>query len=156
LRDGVASLMERIAGLKFDIWPLKQTWAFEYRRDIAPTPMNLPKTTFLNVEGVVAELPMRGKTSAVYEHGFVTALGSGQLDINLKENPFPALAAARTLITAKRLHYRVSKRLAEYILSVIELDGIDSLLIAQQTHYHDILMSKREMLESVAKMKSNV
>lgn len=146
----------RIAGLKFDIWPLMQTWAFEYCSDIAPTPMNLPKTAFLNVEGVVAELPSEGRATRVYEHEFVNALRSRQLDINLKENPFPTLAAVRALITARRLNYSLSKRLTEYILAAVDSHGIDSLIVAQQAHYSDIIMSKKELLESIVRIKSNL
>ncbi len=144
-----------IAGTNFDIWPLKKTWAFGHHLDLPPTLTNLPKTTFLNVEGLVSQLPKKGIVPRVYEYGFLRAFNTGELDINLEENPFPALAAVRALLTAQRLHFTMSLRLSKYIIETVNLVGIDALIVAQRNHYADIILSSGELVQAVIELKSS-
>ncbi len=41
----------------------------------------------------------------LFECGFFEALQSRVLDINYEENPYPALAAVRSIVTATKLRY---------------------------------------------------
>ncbi len=43
---------------------------------------------------------------------FLRLFEDAHLDINLEENPFPELSAIRALVTASKLRYGISKRLA--------------------------------------------
>jgi len=95
-----------IGGWDLDLWALSDTWAF--RQGLAPCGgfRDLPKTTFLNVQAVVAEIPPAGRQSAgLVEHGFFRAIRQRVLDINLESNPFPARCALAALTTAHRLGF---------------------------------------------------
>ncbi len=119
----------------FDIWPLHTTWAFLHDRNLAPTPENLPRTTFLNVEAVAVELEPRGEIGKIVENGFFEAVRLRTLDINFEENPYPALAAVRSLATATKLRYSISPRLGRYILEIKNRVGSEALVAAQDSHY---------------------
>lgn len=119
----------------FDVWPLQATWAFVHDKRLAPSPQNLPKTTFLNVEAVAVSLGENGEIGDIFESGFFDAVHKRTLDINFEQNPYPALAAVRALATAARLQYSVSPRLANYIVTTERSLGTEALVSAQDSHY---------------------
>ncbi|MGA2538222.1 MAG: hypothetical protein ABSF53_19590 [Terracidiphilus sp.] len=142
----------QIADIKFDIWPLQQTWAFGNTLKLSPKAINLPRTTFLNVEGIVAELPNFRTESKVFEYGFIKAINSRELDINLTENPYPALSAIRSIITARKLKFKLSIALRKYILHAVESEGLDALVDAQLKHYSTIILKKDALRKEVSKL----
>lgn len=119
----------------FDIWPLESTWAFLNDQAFDPIPENLPKTTFLNVEAIAAELYPNGDVGPIVENGFFTAVRNRELDINFEPNPYPALAAIRAIATAVRLRFCVSPKLGRYILMAKQHFGSEGLVAAQVSHY---------------------
>jgi hypothetical protein len=119
----------------FDIWPLQSTWAFLNDQALDPIPENLPKTTFLNVEAIAAELYPNGEVGPIVESGFFTAVRTRELDINFEPNPYPALAAIRAIATAVRLRFCVSPKLGRYILMAKQRFGAEGLVAAQDSHY---------------------
>ena len=122
-------------GWPLDIWPLDQTWAFQHMA-IAPTFENLPKTTFLNVEAIAVDLSNADHSRrAVYEDGFFSAIANRTVEINLRENPYPSLCVVRSLITACKLNFVISKDLINYIRQYgapLTLPDIDRI---QNEHY---------------------
>jgi hypothetical protein len=129
----------------FDIWPLHTTWAFVHNKHLLPTPDNLPKTTFLNVEAVAVSVDPCGDVGEIVESGFFEAVKKRTLDINLEENPYPALAAVRAMATATSLRYSLSPRLARYILEMEEDLGADALVAAQDSHYGLVRFRRRDI-----------
>jgi len=121
-------------GWMIDIWPLRDTWAVREFRAGAGDFEALTRTTFLNVEAVTIELKF-GARRKVHSSGFFEALRNQILDINLEENPFPELAAVRTLITAAKLQYSMSRRLASYVLHHARKTPLEQLVSVQLNHY---------------------
>jgi hypothetical protein len=101
---------------------------------------NLPKTTFLNIEAIALQCNAKGKVTDLYEAGFLQCVRTRVLDINLEENPFPALAAVRSLVFADKLKYAVSRKLATYIVRECNDHGMDVLIDAQKKHYGHVFM----------------
>jgi hypothetical protein len=131
-----------------DIWRLGDTWAF--REHLVPDVSfaQLVRTTFLNVEAIAAEIfTTQGKQRRIYSHGFLEAVKRRVVDINFEPNPFPALCVVRSLITAIKLNFSMSRRLAEYIV----LHGIqtpnETLMQAQESHYGKIPIGSSRMAE---------
>ena len=105
-------------GWPLDIWPLERTWAFRHMA-IAPTFKNLPRTTFLNVEAIAVDISNPAcSEKALYEQGFFNAIALRTVEINLQENPYPALCVVRSLITACKLNFLVGENLLKYIRRV--------------------------------------
>ena len=135
-RNRFGGLHLRIDHLAIDAWPLSATWAF--REGIVHQAVfeNLPKTTFLNIDGIIIEVaPQRGKARRVYEAGFFEAWRNRTLDINLRENPFPALCVVRTLQISLRFGFRLSLRLAMYLSEAMHGLSPADLESAQLSHY---------------------
>ena len=137
-------LQTMIRGIRFDIWPLYRTWAFK-NSSLKASIANLVKTTFLNIEAIAAIPSVDGGTLTVTENGFVSAVNQRRLDINFWDNPYPSLAATRSLIMARRLRFTMSPDLVKYIVEVIRSRGIETLVTAQSEHYGRVQMQSSEI-----------
>src|SRR5258708_33566009 len=122
-------------GWMIDIWSLSDTWAVRERRAGAGDFEALTRTTFLNVEAVTIDLKIGGNRRKLHSSGFFEGHRSQVLDINLEENPFPELAAIRTLITAAKLQYSLSNRLASYVIHYANKTPLEQLVSVQLHHY---------------------
>jgi hypothetical protein len=119
-------------GITVDIWSLQDTWAFKNLL-FAPSFTELPKTTFLNVEAVVAGLHDRRRP--ILSAGFFEGIEEEILNINLEHNPYPALCVIRALTLAAELRFSLSKQLASYIVDHAHVFPVDALMEAQRSHY---------------------
>lgn len=125
----------RLHKWNFDIWTLRETWAFT-TSNMEPTFENLPKTTFFNIEGIAAQLNTAPRQRrAVYSFGFADAISSKILDINFEPNPFPQLCIVRGLLTAVRHRLQLSSRLARYMANHANRTEIAEIVQVQSRHY---------------------
>lgn len=122
-----------VEGVAIDLWPLHQTWAFGRPGVPPPSFVALPRTTFLNVEAVVAEfVPATGAIGPLHTHGFFDGVLAQTLEVNFEDNPSPALCVARSLTLATKLGYSIGPRLTRFLathlnrLSVEELIGMQA------------------------------
>lgn len=130
-------------GWLFDVWSLPSTWAFREGVISGESFWNLPKTTFLNIQAVVAEVrPKRGKPRRIFSNGFFEALSTRMLDINCEENPYPHLCAVQSLLSAAKLRFSMSRRLARYVLHHGTTDGLERLVEVQLHHYGNVQAEK--------------
>jgi len=128
-----------------DIWPLRMTWGFR-QIPLEPTPTNLPRTTFLNVEAIAAELAADGEIGQIYDGGFFEAASTRILDINFEENPYPLLAAVRAILTAQNLNFSIATRLSAYILRVAETEkSLQPFTDVQLSHYGQVRLSRQDL-----------
>ena len=113
----------RVDKWMFDIWDVSSTWGIN-QLGLDPNFGELPKTTFLNVEAVAAEISANpGRERKIYSSVFFKALEERIVNINFEENPFPALCVVRSLITAARLDFDIGRALAEYIVHHARAEG---------------------------------
>ena len=107
-----------VAHWEFDLWAIGSTWAFGHDPKRVVSFENLPHTTFLNVQAVVAELfPRPGKARRIYSHGFFQGLLSKTVEINYEDNPYPVHCLMSGLLTAAKLRFAIGPRLVRYILA---------------------------------------
>lgn len=109
LAEGIATLSPRrnrfggwklnVSGVELDLWALSNNWA--HRRGLAPNGglETLSETAFLNIDCGVY-FPQSGKLLA---QRLAVGLERRELALVLPSNPFPALCAARVLVTMQ--HY---------------------------------------------------
>jgi len=94
----------------------------------------LPRTTFLNVEGVAVEMTGSG-AGTIHDGGFFEAVLSRTLEINLEPNPSPLQCVVRSLVTAARLKFSLGPRLTRYLAThAAGLSPVD-LVEAGRGHY---------------------
>lgn len=136
----------RVKKLPVDIWTLESTWAF--RSGLVPSQgfEALPKTTFLNVEAVAAELnTSSGRARQIYSHGFFEAVRDKLLEINLEDNPFPALCMVRSLITARHLDYSIGPRLLHYLYYHGSRISLEEMEAVQRAHYGHVKLDQNDL-----------
>jgi hypothetical protein len=126
----------------FDVWPLADTWAFRQRVIAGSDFSDLPKTTFLNVEAVAIEfIPPTGRERIIVESGFFEGIANRIVEINLEENPFPALCVVRSLITAAKMEFRIGPKLSRYVDDYFARHDLEELVRAQEAHYGRVYCS---------------
>ena len=105
-------LHAEIREAQLDLWPVSDTWAFRHLGVGSGSFADLPRTTFLDIEAVTAELTTApGRARRIYAHGFFESLLNRCIDINLEDNPFPELCVVRSLVTAVRLRFSLGRKL---------------------------------------------
>jgi len=130
----------------FDIWPLRNTWAFAVGHMHA-TFENLPKTTFFNIEAVAIQFNTKPrKRRPLYSFGFAEAISKRVLDINFEPNPFPQLCVIRGLLTATRHGLLLSPRLARYMLEQGNRAEIAEIMQAQFGHYGIVRLRAQDIV----------
>ncbi len=145
----------RISDWDFDIWALEDTWAFRENHFSGKAFSDLPKTTFLDIQAVVAELiPKPGKSRKIYSNGFFEAVLKKTIDINFEDNPFPKLCVLSALTTARKLDFAVAPRLTKYILHHVERLELEELVDLQQRHYKRALFDCDTLTQWIASLKS--
>ena len=123
-------------GWAFDVWGLSNTWAFREGIVSGRGFADLPKTTFLNIHAVVAEItPQKGKKRRIYANGFIEAFVQQTIDINCEENPFPILCIVRALLAAAKLNFAIAPQLAKYIVHHANHCEVEELVQVQREHY---------------------
>lgn len=143
-------------GWKVDVWALKETWAFKERPQfhVRQRIEDLPRTTFLNVEAVAAELtPSPGQPRKIYERGFFQAMRECVLDVNFELNPYPNYCLLRAFLGAFRLRFKMGPRLLHYIWGhaqgndIGELTG--KLVELQRENYGTVKLDQDWLLASL-------
>lgn len=148
-RNSYGGLKLNFNGLAIDAWPLSATWAFREKLIKNVSFESLPRTTFLNIDGIIVEVnPREKKRRRVFESGFYSSWAQHVLDINLIENPHPEICFARTLQISRRFGFKVSQRLAMYLWDVFQTTPISKLQDAQHMHYGKVEISGNELLEA--------
>ncbi|MGI5864914.1 MAG: hypothetical protein ACOX6T_23085 [Myxococcales bacterium] len=149
-RTRFGGLRLRIRALPVDIWPLEQTWAFANGLVADPSPATLPRTTFLSAEAAAVEIwPREGRTRTIHSSGLFESFATSCLEINLEENPYPALCVARSLLTARKLGFSLGPRLAAYLDHQGTRLGMDEIEQAQVAHYGDVVLPREAMREDL-------
>ncbi len=139
----------------FDIWALGDTWAFRENHFPGKAFSDLPKTTFLDIQAVVAELiPKPGKSRKIYSNGFFEAVLKKTIDINFEDNPFPKLCVLTALMTARKLNFAIAPRLTEYILHHVERLELEELVDLQHRHYKRALFDCDTLTQWITSLRS--
>ena len=155
-RNNYGGLRLRFRDILIDAWPLSSTWGFREGFVRGPSFEKLPRTTFLNIDGIIIEAAARkGRKRRIYESGFFSGWTQRILDINLRENPFPGICVARTLHLAKRFGFRLSHRLAMYVWEMLSRESFAELERSQMMHYGVIEFEVPQLREIRRKLEKH-
>jgi hypothetical protein len=156
-KNRFGGLRLRTKGWLIDMWTLDSTWALRDRSDEFLTFDRLVQTTFLNVEGIAAEIsPKPTQKRKLYSSSFFEAATDKILDISFEPNPHPSLCVVRSIMTAIRLNWVLSRRLSNYILHHAKLGSMKTLLQAQESHYGKIRIRETQMKEYLDSIKKQL
>lgn len=144
-------------GLQVDAWPLSATWAFREKLVAQASFSNLPKTTFLNCDGIVLQFATRrGQARAVYAQGLEKAEKRGALDIELRANPFPALCVVRSLRMASNRLLPLAPQLAEYCWRELAAHDLADFVDVQSSHYGSVSFTESSLRRIRARLERHL
>lgn len=134
----------RFGGLKFslhgtsvDAWPIAKTWTFANGLSRPTAVTQLPETTFLNIESVVA-MVWHPEEPWVFQKGFYRAMESRTLEIQNFNNPHPALCIARIRKFVERDGWIPGDSVKAFELNYFKEGGKESdIVAATKVHYGD-------------------
>jgi hypothetical protein len=125
---------------QLDLWPLDQTFAF-HGTNTDPQFEDLPGTTFLNIEAIAVDVwPHTGKSRVIYsgDDQFFKGILSQTIELNNKDNPFPLLCVARSLVIASHLQWKIGPQLLKYIRNHSSTLSDQDFEDVQRKHYGSI------------------
>ncbi len=135
--------------VSIDIWEMENTWAFKQKK-LTPSPENLLKSVFLNVDSVVYSMNQKRFVSECDYH-YKDILDNKILDIVLEENPSIELNLLRALVLQQRYELNFSNNLKSLFSKYQNnINFIDTLLQLQKKHYKKQIFT-RERIENVLK-----
>lgn len=137
----------KVDGLEFDIWGMKNTWAFKEQK-LEMKEENLQETVFLNIDSIVYNL---NKETLYYEK-YKESLETRTLDVVLEDNPFIELNLLRALVFKKRYDMNISENLKCYFkrfISESRDNFISNLYDLQTSHYGKKHFSRIEIYDEL-------
>jgi len=156
-RNNYGGLKLEVKGFRIDAWPLSSTWAFRNGILSAPSFEKLPLTTFLNIDAVIVEaVPPKFRKRRIFDAGFFAAWKDKILDINLRDNPYPAICVARSLHLSKYFGFQLSHSLAAYIHENLTEIPIVELLDAQVSHYGFIEFDAKQLFKVYQELEQHL
>lgn len=119
-----------------DLWSLNNTWAFVEKLVEGKHFSDFPKTTFLDIEAVAVQLFCRNKQKReIYSKGFFEAILKKTIEINLEENPNPAMCIVRSLGVASKFKFALGPKLAKYIAHYTSQTDLEELWTLYKIRY---------------------
>jgi hypothetical protein len=147
-RNRFGGLRLMIAGVPIDAWSLSQTWAFRQGYVVPQSFQCLASTPFLNIDSIVADISFfYTKTPQIYAKRFIEAFERKTLAIELRANPFPWLAAVKTLRAMYKYNLALSRPLAVYLNSVLDDAGEKRFEREQIRHYRQTFLEGEKLTQ---------
>lgn len=138
---------------RVDVWVLRETWANVMGHVKVERFEDLVRTTFFDFDAIIYKIQSK---ELVHEAGYFTRMGRKVFGINLRPNPNPVGNAVRAFRYARRLGFRWSPELTEFVVETVEKVGWDELMYREEQSFGtryiralDIGAAEREMYESV-------
>lgn len=152
-RTRFGGLQMKRGSWQFDVWPVKDTWAFRHGYVGSADFSDLPSTTTFNMEAVAVEVWPNDRQSRALFSGndqFFEGMLSRTLELNRGDGPFPELTVVRALVMASELRFKIGPRLAEFIGTVGPSLSEEILEHVQDKHYGHARMDSRMMKKFIA------
>lgn len=127
---------------QFDVWSLQDTWAVKQGLVAASSLADLIKTTFFDWDAAVY-LPRSGLLHCPDD--YFDRLRSGIVTINLKPNPNPLGAVARTLRLLLDWEVGLSEELAEFLWQNLSTTDRNQVVTAQKVTIGRVPLRRRSI-----------
>jgi len=152
-RTRFGGLQMKSGSWQFDVWPVKETWAFRHGYAGVPDFSELPSTTPFNMEAVAVDAwPNESRGRALFSGNdqFFEGILTRTLELNNDDVPFPELTVVRALVMACDLRFKIGPRLAEFIGAVGPTLSEEVFAHVQANHYGHARMDSRMLTKFVA------
>ncbi|XYG87617.1 hypothetical protein QH637_02840 [Heyndrickxia coagulans] len=132
----------KIENIEFDLWSLKNTWAFREKKLLAEE-RNLTKSVFLSIDGIAYNF----NKDILYAEELRWSIENKKINIVLKDNPQKELNLFRALVFKKKYNLDFSPELIEEFKRYIDLfdNFYDVLYKLQLSHYRKEHLTPKEV-----------
>ncbi len=136
----------KINGIEFDLWNLKNTWAFKEKKLLADE-KNLAKSVFLSVDGIVYNF----NQDILYDDDLKWSMENKQINIVLNDNPQKELNLLRALVFKRKYNLDFSMELKEEYKKLISRhqDFHDKLYNLQFSHYKSEFFTRTDVIKEL-------
>lgn len=147
----------QIKDWSLDLWRLPETWAFKEKFVGVKGFVDLPRTTFLDINAVAVQLFKRkGQKREIYSKGFFEAILKKTIEINLEDNPNPAICIVRSLRIATKFNFAIGTKLAKYIEHYANRIELEEILRLYQNRYQPTGLSIDELDNYIKAIRQHV
>jgi hypothetical protein len=146
--NGLHLIDQRTQGLQvlYDVWALKETWAFRVRPDLPVRISSFPQLPFLNLDTAAVEIKSHhSRHRKVFENGFIDGVNHQTVELNFAPNPYPDLCVVRAILTAAKLQFGIGPKLLQFIVDHVRKTDIDKLMSIQQSHYGTLRCTAKQL-----------
>ncbi|GEM_PF-1106031 len=134
--NSYGGLSIQIQDWSVDLWLLSETWAAKEKIVEVNSFVDFPKTTFLDIDAVAVQLFKRkGQKRKIHAKGFFEAILKKTIEINLEDNPNPAMCIVRSLRIANKFRFAIGPKLARYIAHYANQIELEEILGLYRTRY---------------------
>jgi hypothetical protein len=155
-RNRFGGLQLKQGSWTFDVWPLRDTWAFRQDGNDAASFADLPSTTVFNIEAIAVEAwPKGGRPRTIFsgDDQFFEGILSRTIELNRPNTAFPELTVVRAIVMAAELGFRIGPQLSDYIAEVGPTQSEEALGKIQSSHYGHVRMEStrlRQLIEFIS------
>jgi len=159
-RNRFGGLQLKRGSWTFDVWPLRDTWAFRQDGNDAGSFADLPSTTVFNIEAIAVEAwPKRGRPRAIFsgDDQFFEGILSKTIELNRPNTAFPELTVVRAVVMAVELAFRIGPQLSSYIAGVGPGLSEETVRHIQCSHYGYARMDStrlKQLIEFISRRSS--
>ncbi len=147
----------QIKDLSLDLWKLSETWAFKKKYVEVKSFVDFPKTTFLDIDAVAVQLfKEKRQKRKIYSKGFFEAILKKTIEINLEDNPNPAMCIIRSLRIANKFKFAIGPRLAHYMVSYTNQMEIEELAEIYQNRYASARVTTEKLYNCFKSIKTQI
>jgi hypothetical protein len=159
-RNRFGGLQLKRGSWTFDVWPLRDTWAFRQDGNDAGSFADLPSTTVFNIEAIAVEAwHKRGSPRAIFsgDDQFFEGILSKTIELNRPNTAFPELTVVRAVVMAVELAFRIGPQLSRYIAGVGPGLSEETVRHIQCSHYGYARIDSttlKELIEFISRRSS--
>ncbi len=147
----------QIKDLSLDLWRLSETWASKKKYVEVKGFVDFPKTTFLDIDSVAVQLfKGKGQKRKIYSKGFFEAILKKTIEINLEDNPNPAMCIVRSLRIANKFKFAIGPRLARYMISYTNQIEIEELAEIYQRRYASACVTTEKLYNCFKRIETQM
>lgn len=149
-RNNFGGFKAFVDGFVFDIWEMKNTWAFK-KKLVKERSENLYKTVFLDIDAIVYDV----HKNKIIKNQYNKVKKRNEIDVILKKNPCIELNLLRALYFKRHYKIEFSKRLNEIFVNEMlnNEDFYYKVYSAQLNHYKPCKLTIEEIKDELEKVK---
>lgn len=145
--------------ITIDVWQTNLTWGLNPIKEgkIDSNIINtLPETVFFNCSSILFDFQSKTFIEGKNNNYFQSFIESKTLDIVLEENPLPELCILNTVYYTNKYDLKISKKLANYIISTFSKINNERFIKVQKNHFNKVIYEMNQLQREIEKLLTQI